>query len=210
MFGLKSLGFVTDLIEAGQFASSHNLMVSSCGNLSMRVSEDAFAITASGSHLGQLSAADIALCSLNNPQDYDGPRPSIETSFHQKIFNVRDDVGAILHFQSPFATALACSEEPAFNLNFIPEIPAYIKKVSLVPWFAPGSEDLALAVRAAASDQECHIIVLGNHGQIALGKDLKQMMRNAQFFELACQIATCSKAPLRRFTEQELMFFNNA
>ena len=119
MFGFKSLAFVTELIEAGKFASDHNLMVSSCGNLSMKVSKNAFAITASGSHLGSLNASDIALCSLSDISDYDGPKPSIETSFHRNIFNVRDDVGSILHFQSPYATTLACAEDSSFDLSFI-------------------------------------------------------------------------------------------
>ena len=206
MFGFKSLAFVTELIEAGKFASDHNLMVSSCGNLSMKVSKNAFAITASGSHLGSLNASDIALCSLSDISDYDGPKPSIETSFHRNIFNARDEVGSILHFQSPYATTLACAEDSSFDLSFIPEIPAYIKKIEIVPWYAPGTEQLASAVKNAASDKDCNIIVLRNHGQIALGENIKQMMRNAQFFELACQIA-CTKIPLRKFSREDLAFF---
>jgi ribulose-5-phosphate 4-epimerase/fuculose-1-phosphate aldolase len=104
----------------------------------------------------------------------------------------------VLHFQSPWATALACSKKSFPDLNFIPEVPVYIGRVWEVPFHPPGDPRLAEAVGAAARDPDCSIILLQNHGQISLGEDLKAVLRNAEFFEFACGIA-CRGLPLRRF-----------
>lgn len=178
-------------------------MVSSCGNISVRLPDSKFAISASGASLPELTEDEVCIGDLNDLQSFQGPRPSIETSFHRKIYQYREDVGAVLHFQSLYATTLACAEKPDFNLNFIPEIPIYIKKISIVSFFVPGSEALAEAVGETAADPDCSIIILKNHGQIAMGKDLKSMLRSAEFFEFACQVA-CQNIPLERFSEDVL------
>ena len=179
---------VQDLIRAGREAQAAGLMVATSGNISARVDEGRFAISASGSRLGDLSSDRIAFCSLGD-DSWEGAKPSLETPFHRSIYRVRPDVGAVLHFQSPWATLMACAENPSFELDFIPEIPAYIERIGIVPYFHPGTPELANAVATEAKQDGCQMLVLTNHGQIAVGKDLDTVIRNATIFEFACSIA---------------------
>ena len=72
---------------------------------------------------------------------------------HRTIYRIRPDAGAVLHFQSLYATIVACSKEPDINLNFIPEMPAYIGPIKFVPYLPPGSDELARVVEKTAGDR---------------------------------------------------------
>jgi ribulose-5-phosphate 4-epimerase/fuculose-1-phosphate aldolase len=58
---------------------------------------------------------------------------SAECGFHIGILRARQDVTVILHFQSPFATAIACSGKDYKYFNVITEIPYYIGAVAVIP-----------------------------------------------------------------------------
>jgi ribulose-5-phosphate 4-epimerase/fuculose-1-phosphate aldolase len=58
-------------------------------------------------------------------------------------------VTIILHFQSPFATTVACSGKDYKNSNVITEISYYIGAVAVIPYLNPGSNELAHEVVSA-------------------------------------------------------------
>jgi ribulose-5-phosphate 4-epimerase/fuculose-1-phosphate aldolase len=45
--------------------------------------------------------------------------------------------------------------------------------------------------------------VLKNHGQIAIGDDLKRALRNAEFFEFACKMV-CHGIELTRYSNKTI------
>jgi ribulose-5-phosphate 4-epimerase/fuculose-1-phosphate aldolase len=185
------------LVRTARLAAAEGLVVASSGNLSVRLDPDWFAISAAGAWLGELNPDRVALCSLVDPDRYHGPSPSAETRFHRALYLAREDVGAILHFQSPHATALACAEEPDLSLDVFPEVPAYLGRPVLVHYHAPGTAALADAVARAATRTPTRLLVLQSHGLIALGSDLRAALRNALFFELACKVTQLGVATRR-------------
>jgi ribulose-5-phosphate 4-epimerase/fuculose-1-phosphate aldolase len=86
------------------------------------------------------------------------------------------------------------------DLSFIPEVPAYIGHYCSVPFRDPGSPELAASVSDALIEHPmATVLVLENHGQIALGKNPAEALRRAEFFELACRICVVGQ-DLRRYT----------
>ena len=200
---IMNIDWLDEFLLVAKTAANMKLMLSSCGNLSCKIDEKRFAISASGSFLASLEAKNISICSIEDENYHEGPRPSIETSFHRQIYRNRPEIKAILHFQSTYATTLACSEQAAVNLNIIPEIPVYIKEVAVVPYYCPGSQSLTDAIVEATKNSDCRIVSLKNHGQIALGENLKNMLRTAQFYELAAEIC-CQNIPLNYIEGDDL------
>ena len=192
-----------DLIQAAHRTAAAGLVVSTSGNVSARLSGDRLAISGSGARLAELEPEQISVCTLSDLSHLEGAKPSIETPLHRAIYLEREDVQAVLHFQAPHATVLACAENPDFDLNFIPEVPAYIRKVGIVPYFHPGSDELASGVAEETGAPGCSVLVLLIHGQIALGKDLEAAVRNAEFFELACRMA-CQGIALKRYDRETI------
>lgn len=182
------MALMEQLIAFGAEAFGANLILSTCGNASLR-DGNAMQITASGSRLGALTPADLCLVDLLGGLCYQGPRPSSEAGLHRQIYLARPDVGAVLHCQSEAATVLACHRDPPRDLNFIPEVGFYVGEHAYVPYLEPGCPELAEQVRDRLRSPDVNVVQLQNHGQVIVGADWREVLRRAIFFERACRLA---------------------
>lgn len=181
-------------VEACHDIDRRGLLRCSCGNLSLRLDAERMLITATGSWMGRLTREQVVVCRIDDGAVIEGTRPSSEVGFHAGVLNTRPDVNAVLHFQAPFATALACRPADSVNYSVIPEIPFYVGAVKRVPYYPPGSEDLAVAVTKAMRQHD--MVMLANHGQVTVGRDLDHVIQSAEFFEFACQVVLINGAAL--------------
>jgi L-fuculose-phosphate aldolase len=145
------------------------------GNLSTR-SAQGFLVTPTGVAYDQLAAEDII------EMDYAGNvidgtlKPSSEWMMHRAIYQAREDINAIVHVHSPYATAMACARKP---------IPAFHYMVTALgsasipctEYATFGSEELSENAVTILAD--CMACLLANHGQIAVGEDLSTAFRFA-------------------------------
>ncbi|MBN1411300.1 MAG: class II aldolase/adducin family protein [Spirochaetales bacterium] len=186
---------IKDLIYYGKKVKQAGLVHGSSGNLSIRLGDDKFAISGTGAALDELDDKSVSICSLSGEQAAKGAVPSMEAGMHRALYRSRPEMSAILHFQSLYATIIACSERPeSVNLNVIPEVPVHLGKILLVPYYPPGSRELAQAAASvAASDTSSVLLMLKQHGQIALGTNLKEVICAAEVCEFACQLAMTGK-----------------
>lgn len=74
-------------------------------NYSMRIDDNACALTISGRDKGELSAADIMAVDLNGQALTDG-KPSAETALHTQLYRRHPEIGAVLHTHSHASTVL--------------------------------------------------------------------------------------------------------
>lgn len=176
------------LVRFSREAATHGLVVSTCGNASLRLDEGRMLLTGTGTELAQLSARHLSTVALATGLS-SGAKPSSEWELHRQVYLARPEVGAVLHCQSQAATLLACSYVRPVELNLIPEIPAYVGRHAYVPYFRPGTLDLAWAVVQALSDRAVTVVQLTNHGQLVVGQDARTVLRRAIFFERACWLA---------------------
>jgi L-fuculose-phosphate aldolase len=115
----------------------------------------------------------------------DGPgKPSSEWRFHRDILATRADAGAIVHTHSRFATVFSClhREIPAFH--YMVAI-AGGDNIRCAPYALFGTQ--ALSDHALAALHGRKACLLGNHGLIALGTDLKRALAVAIEVESLCE-----------------------
>ncbi len=174
------------LAQAARQAAGLGLMQCSSGNLSCRLDDKHLLIKGSGSWMSELSAEDVAVCTLEEGRSVNGVKPSVEIGFHRGVMQARDDVKVVLHFQSPMATTLCCREPRVTDFAATPEVPYYIGPVAWVPYILPGSVQLAEAVTLALRTH--NLAMLANHGQVTVGKNYTEAIQRAVFFESACDI----------------------
>lgn len=175
-----------EFVAACHRAASFGLVRCSSGNLSWRVNEDYMLITATRSWMADIAREQVVVCRISDGAVLNEKKPSAENGFHFGILRERSDVNVVLHFQSPFATAIACSGRDQKDFFVIPEIPYYIGPVAVVPYVNPGSIDLAKEVISAMKEHD--LAILKNHGQVTVGKSFNDVIQKASFFELACEI----------------------
>lgn len=155
----------------GKSMFDRGLTAGSSGNISVRL-PDGMLITPTNSCLGRLDPDRIT--KLNHQGHVvAGDQPSKEAFLHHSMYQSRDDERAIVHLHCTHAVAVSCLAEidPA---NVLPPITAYyvmrVGRLPLVPYFAPGDEQLAAAVQQAAKHSRA--VLLSNHGPVVAGNTL--------------------------------------
>jgi ribulose-5-phosphate 4-epimerase/fuculose-1-phosphate aldolase len=167
-------------------ARDYGLMRCSSGNMSWRVDTHCMLVTGTRTWLADIRANQVAIVRLADGAVLNDCKPSVESAFHAGVLRARPDRNVVLHFQTPFATTLACSSGASVDFHVIPEIPYYIGEIAIVPYLAPGSPELAQAVIQALTRHD--LAVLRNHGQVVVGEAFDDTLQKAVFFELACEI----------------------
>ncbi len=93
----------SDLIAAARHFYDRGWMVGTAGNLSARLPDGSFWITASGRAKGQLTAEDFIRMNLDGgivEQPVPDSRPSAETSIHLAVYKCFPDAKACYHVHS--------------------------------------------------------------------------------------------------------------
>jgi len=177
----------TIFTEQAHRVGKERLQLCSSGNLSWRVDENIALVSGTGSWLPCLKKENIAVCEISTGKPISGAKPSMENSFHLGVLHRRKDVNVVLHFQSEYATIISCMKDKPANFNVTAEVPCHCgKDIPVIPYFRPGSPELAKAVTEAMQDHDC--IMLSKHGQVVCGKDFDDAFQKAVFFEMACRI----------------------
>lgn len=180
-------------VDACHRIGGYGLVRCSSGNLSSRLDKERILLSASKSWLEEITADQIVVWSLEQDRCVNGKTPTIEADFHLGILRNRPEINVVLHFQSPYATAIACGRPQDYNFNVIIEVPAYIGKPAIVEYLPPGSQQLAHATIEALKDSD--LAILRNHGLVTVGADYSDAIQKARFFELACRIILCQNRP---------------
>lgn len=80
-----------------------------------------------------------------------------------------------MHLHSTYAVAASIMAEVNPE-NVLPPLTAYyvmrVGRLPLVPYYAPGDENLAYAVKNMAKDH--HAVLLANHGPVVSGRTLRE------------------------------------
>ena len=178
------------------------LTICSSGNLSWRVGDEAL-VSGTGSWVPSLQREKVALCRVATGEVLNGVKPSMESGFHLGVLRERPDVDVVLHFQSPYATAVACMTNIPANFNVTAEIPCHVgSEIPVIPYFRPGSPELAEHVKEALrTHNSC---LLRKHGQVVCGKDFDEVFERAMFFEMACRIIVQSGGRYEVLTPAEI------
>ena len=178
------------------------LTLCSSGNLSWRIGDEAL-VSGTGSWVPALRRENIALCDIASGQVKNGIRPSMESGFHLGILRERPDVNVVLHFQSEFATAVACMKVIPSDFNVTAEIPCHVgSEIPVIPYFRPGSPELAEHVVAVMKNHDS--ILLRKHGQVVCGKDFDEVFERAVFFEMACRIIILTRGEFITLSKDEI------
>ncbi|MDX2144191.1 MAG: class II aldolase/adducin family protein [Rhodospirillaceae bacterium] len=190
------------LIDTCRALRGSGLTHGTSGNVSVRRDAQSLFISPTGADYDTLRPQDIPLLHLDGRWS-GGLKPSSEWRFHRDIMRTRNDVNAVVHTHSTYATALACTEQgiPAFHYMVAIAGGADIR---CAPYATFGTEELSRHALAALHRRRA--CLLANHGVIALGRDLAEALKLAGEVEnLAAQYLTALRAGAPRLLPQEEM-----
>lgn len=158
------------------------------GNLSVRHG-DGFLITPSSMPYDEMAPEDIVEMDFDGT--YAGRRPSSEWRFHRDILAKRTDIDVVLHCHSVYATTLACHHREIPSFHYMTGV-AGGTTVRCAKYATFGTQALSdNALEALEGRLAC---LLGQHGQISLGRDL------ASALWLAIEMETLSRMYVQALT----------
>ena len=172
---------IAEIIKTSKEIYNNGLVSGKSGNISVRFKKndiDMIAITPTSRSLGDLSEKDIVLVDLDGNVLTKGT-PSSEVGMHLGIYNKRDDINAIVHTHSPYATGFAFSSKKLKKFEGFKNLNS--PYISSVEYEKPGSVELATSVSEKIGDED--VLILNKHGVICLGENLKEAKELAFFVE---------------------------
>jgi L-fuculose-phosphate aldolase len=173
---------VRQLIDVGQQAVERGLVLASGGNLSARVpGADHFLVTGAGTWLDQLEPSHFASVGLDGTVAPDGIAPSSEWKLHQRSYQERPDVNAVVHLHPQHSVLLDALGHEIRLLTL--DHANYVRRVVSVPYAPNGSDELADTAAVAAKDSDC--VILAHHGCSVLGDTVEMAFRRALNLEEA-------------------------
>ena len=164
------------------------------GNISARHGDEML-ITPSGIPPERTTPEMIAAVTLTGDDaapSWRGPhKPSSEWRLHRDILRHRNDVGAVVHTHSLYATVLATQHREISAVHYM--IAAFggpcIRCTPYVPFGTQALSDLILEHLGPL-----HAVLLGNHGMVATGGDLEQAMWRAAELESLAKLTVVAGA----------------
>ena len=169
------------VVAAMRRLEARGLNRGSAGNISVRCGADML-ITPSGVPPAELAPEQLVRLPLRGePAPRGGLRPSSEWRLHRDVLRARDDIGAVVHTHSPYATVLACCHRPIPALHYM-VVAGGGHEIPLAPYATFGTAELSAAV-VRTLGQHHLACLLANHGALACGPDLERALWLAEELE---------------------------
>jgi L-fuculose-phosphate aldolase len=156
-----------EMVDICRRMNSSGINQGTAGNLSCRV-EGGFLITPSSLPYEAMQPEDIVEMDFDGT--YVGRLPSSEWRFHRDILRERQDINVVLHCHSLYATTLACHHKTIPSFHYMTGV-AGGNTVRCAAYATFGTQALSDNALIALKDRLA--CLLGQHGQISLGKTLE-------------------------------------
>jgi len=180
------------LINASILAEKEGLCRHKSGNFSICIrNKNLILISPSGVDKSLLEIDDIVVTDLdgNIITNHNDRTASIELAMHIAIYKERDDVSAVVHTHSTYATAFSVKGikiSPVVTEAFF-----YGNNVELVEFAEPGSIQLAENIKDPI--KKADVCLLKHHGVIAVGDTIENALLKASYVEHVAKIETIAR-----------------
>jgi L-fuculose-phosphate aldolase len=182
------------VLEAAREMLNKGLVVGTSGNVSQRLTADSnkrlIAITPSGIAYDSMKAEDIQVIDFQGQTVEGSLTPSTETRLHLAIYKFRDNINAVIHTHSVFASAVSVTGAgiPPVMEDQVALLGGEIK---LAKHAVSGSPEQVDYVLAALEDH--HAVLLPNHGAVATGRTIWEAFTACELIEKTAKIYILAK-----------------
>ncbi len=168
-----------DLVRIMRKMAASGLNKGASGNASVRLG-DGMLITPSGVVPDLMDEESIVRIAADGSTAPGARRPSSEWEMHWHILQRREDIDAVVHCHSRYATILACCRRPIEPVHYMVSVTGGAE-VPVAPYQIFGTPELATSVVGTIGKRLA--CLMANHGQIALGHTLDHAFAVAEEVE---------------------------
>ncbi|HHW08345.1 MAG TPA: class II aldolase/adducin family protein [Firmicutes bacterium] len=179
-----------DICEVGRRIWTRGFVAANDGNISVRLADGNFLTTPTGVSKGFMTPDMIIKVNSAGQKIAGDLKPSSELKMHMAVYQMRPDVGAVVHAHPPVATGFAVAGIP-INKPIIPEVVISLGWIPVAKYGTPSTDELPAAIKEFLG---CHDgLLLENHGALTVGTDLFNAYFKMETIELAAQISLAAR-----------------
>src|ERR1700694_890336 len=178
-----------DLIKICQLMYERSYVVSSDGNVSVRLDDGRILATPTMTCKDRTTADMLAVTDLEG-RSLNDRRASSELAMHLLIYRERSDVKAVCHAHPPHGTAFAVAGL-AIDQPILSEVILTLGCVPLAEYGTPSTDELTDAMRPLVKHHNA--LLMANHGAVAYGSDLWQAFDRLETLEHTARIAILAR-----------------
>ncbi len=178
-----------EIVRVGQLMYERSYVVSSDGNVSVRLDDGRIVATPTMTSKGRMTEDSLAVTDIEGKPLSD-KKASSELAMHLLIYKERKDVRAVCHAHPPHGTAFAVAGL-AIDQPILSEVILTLGCVPLADYGTPSTSELTEAMRPLVKHHNA--LLMANHGAVAYGADLWQAFDRLETLEHTARIAILSR-----------------
>src|SRR5216683_7653033 len=178
-----------EIVLVGQLMYERSYVVSSDGNISVRLDDNRVVATPTMTCKGRMTEDSLAITDVEGKPLSDR-RASSELAMHLLIYRERPDVKAVCHAHPPNGTAFAVAGL-AIDQPILSEVILTLGCVPLAEYGTPSTAELTDAMRPLVKHHNA--LLMANHGAVAYGSDLWQAFDRLETLEHTARIAILAR-----------------
>lgn len=173
------------IVEYGKKLIETGLTKGTGGNLSIfNRKENLMAISPSGIDYFKTRPEDVVVLDLDGNVVDGDKKPSSELGMHSIFYRRRNDIDAIIHTHTVFATTLSCLNISLPPVHYLVALAGLDVRCAKYATF--GTEELAKNAFEAMKDRNA--VLLANHGLLAGAKDLANALNITEEIEYCAEL----------------------
>jgi L-fuculose-phosphate aldolase len=178
------------IIEIGKLMYDRSYVVSSDGNVSIRLDENRVIASPTMTCKGRMTEDCLAITDMDGKALND-KKVSSELAMHLLIYKMRPDISAVCHAHPPHGSAFAVAGL-AIDQPILSEVILGLGCVPLTAYGTPSTDELTDAMIPFVPHHNA--LLMANHGAVAYGNDLWQAFDRLETLEHTAKIAILSRA----------------
>lgn len=157
------------------------------GNVTVKLEDGTFLATPTGISKSFITADKLVhIDKEGNLLEESQYRPSSEIKMHLRCYEDREDVGAVVHAHPPVATGYAVANKALDEYSMIETVIA-LGSIPVTPFGTPSTYEVPEAIAPYLGSHD--VVLLQNHGALAVGSDLLTAYYRMETLELFAKIS---------------------
>ncbi len=178
-----------EIVRVCRMLHQKNYLAATDGNVSVRLGDQVL-LTPSGVNKGMLEEDQVISVDLEGRLLAGTGRPTSELRMHLLVYELRPDVGAVVHAHLPYATACTLAGISLLE-PILPEVVITLKGIPTAAYATPGTEEVPKAIRDLI--QEFDAILLSRHGAMTVGREVMDAYNKMEKLEHTARVVLAAR-----------------
>ena len=179
-----------EIVRVGQLMYERSYVVSSDGNVSVRLDDGRILATPTQTNKGRMTEDSLALTDIEG-QPLNDRKASSELAMHLLIYRERPEIKAVCHAHPPHGSAFAVAGL-AIDQPILSEVILTLGCVPLAEYGTPSTDELTGAMLPLVKHHNA--LLMANHGAVAYGEDVWHAFDRLETLEHTAKIAILARA----------------